>query len=181
VKVGNTLTATEGTWTSGTTFAYVWSSATTSTGIYTAIEGATAKTYVPTAANQTRFLKVTVTGSATGYTSVAKTSVATLAVAVGTFATPPVPTITGTKTVGQTLTANPGTWSPAADTYTYVWSRASTSTGTYATITGATSATYTLQSADAGKFIKVTVTGTKAGYTTVTSGLSIATTVIAAG
>jgi hypothetical protein len=62
-----------------------------------------------------------------------------------------------------------------------VWSRASTSTGTYATITGATSATYTLQSADAGKFIKVTVTGTKAGYTTVTSGLSLATTVIAAG
>jgi hypothetical protein len=101
-------------------------------------------------------------------------------VAAGTFATPPLPTISGTVKVGETLTANPGTWSPGAETYTYQWSRANTATGTYTPITGVTIATYTLQSADLGKFIKVTVTGTKPGYTNITSRLSAATTVIVA-
>jgi hypothetical protein len=73
------------------------------------------------------------------------------------------------------LTANRGNWTTAADTYTYTWLRANTADGTYSTIVGATTATYTLQNADRDKFIKVTVTGIKAGYASITSGLSDAT------
>jgi hypothetical protein len=53
--------------------------------------------------------------------------------------------------------------------------------GPYVAISGATTATYTLQSADLGKFIKATVTGIKTGYTNITSGVSLPTTVIVAG
>ncbi|MEN9910982.1 MAG: hypothetical protein RLZZ441_550, partial [Actinomycetota bacterium] len=123
--------------------------------------------------------RVTVTWQKSGSGDTPKTAT-TVVVAAGTFATPPIPTITGTKSTGETLTANRGTWTTAADTYTYTWSRASVAKGPYTTISGATSATYVLTSADLGKFIKVTVTGTKSGYTTITSGPSLATTVITA-
>ena len=81
------------------------------------------------------------------------------------------PTITGTAKVGQTLTAVPGTWSPAPVALSYQWKRGGTA------ISGATSATYKTVSADAGKAITVTVTGTKAGYTTL-SKTSAAKTVV---
>jgi YVTN family beta-propeller protein len=182
VKFGNTLTATPGTAPAGATVkSYQWSRATTATGVFTNITDATASTYALTASDVARFIRVTVTWQKSDYNDTPKASATTVVVAAGTFATPPVPTITGTKAVGQTLTANPGTWTPAVDTSTFTWSRATKATSKYTTIAGATTSTYTLQSADLGKFIKVTVTGTKAGYTTITSGLSAATTVIVAG
>jgi hypothetical protein len=184
VKFGNTLTAVPGVVPAGTTGAtvkgYQWSRATTATGVFENITDATSSTYALTASDVTKFIRVTVTWQKSGSGDTPKTSATTVAVVAGTFATPlPIPTISGTKAVGQTLTANPGTWTPAVDSSTYTWWRANTATGKYATIAGATTATYTLQSADLGKFIKVTVTGTKAGYTTVTGALSAATTAIA--
>jgi hypothetical protein len=181
VKFGNTLTAVPGAAPSGATVqGYQWSSASTLTGAYTAIDGATSSTYALTPGDVTRFLRVTVTWQKSGNANTPKASASSVAVAAGTFATPPLPTISGTVKVGETLTANPGTWSPGAETYTYQWSRANTATGTYTAITGVTTATYTPQSADLGKFIKVTVTGTKPGYTNITSRLSAATTGIVA-
>ena len=181
VKVGSTLTVAPGTTPLGAAKKSTqWSSAATLTGSFTPIEGATANTYVLTADDRTRFIRVTVTWEKSGNGDTPKTAT-TVAVAAGTFATPPIPTITGTKTVGQTLTAIEGTWSPTTDSYTYQWSRASGAKGPFIAIGGATAGTYTLTSADLGKLIKVTVTGTKSGYTTITSGLSLATTVITAG
>jgi hypothetical protein len=181
VKFGNTLTAVPGVVPSGATVkGYQWSRATTATGVFENISNATSSTYALTASDVAKFIRVTVTWQKSGSGDTPKTSATTVAVVAGTFATPlPIPTISGTKAVGQTLTANPGTWTPAVDSSTYTWWRANTATGKYATIAGATTATYTLQSADLGKFIKVTVTGTKAGYTTVTGALSAATTAIA--
>jgi hypothetical protein len=182
VKFGNTLTALPGTAPAGATVkSYQWSRAATATGVFENITDATLSTYALTASDVTKFIRVIVTWQKSGSGDTPKTSATTVVVAALSFATPPVPTITGTKTVGQTLTANRGTWTTAADTYTYTWSRATVAKGPYVTISGATTATYTLQSADRGKFIKVTVTGTKSGYTTITSGLSAATTVIVAG
>jgi hypothetical protein len=80
--------------------------------------------------------------------------------AAATFATAPVPTITGTAKIASTLTANPGTWTPLPS-FTYQWKRGGTA------ITGATAATYKPAAADAGTTLTVTVTGTKTGYTTV--------------
>jgi hypothetical protein len=78
------------------------------------------------------------------------------------------PAITGTDSVGSVLTATAGTWS-GSPTFAYQWSECPTScTGSNATtISGATSATYTLQSGDAGDVIYVAVTATNADGSTV--------------
>jgi hypothetical protein len=67
-----------------------------------------------------------------------------------------VPTITGTATVGQTLTAGNGTWNGAPKAYAYVWKRDGTA------IAGATAKTYLLVAADATHVITVTVTAADA-------------------
>jgi hypothetical protein len=69
------------------------------------------------------------------------------------------PTISGTTTFGQVLTTTTGTWSNSP-TYAYQWSRSATSGGSYTNISGATSATYTLVTADVGQYLKSTVTAT---------------------
>ena len=66
------------------------------------------------------------------------------------------PVITGTTTVGQTLTTTTGTWTGSPTGYTYQWKRSGTN------ISGATASTYTLVSADATTFVTVLVTATNA-------------------
>jgi len=163
--VGSTLTVSVGTWTpTGTTTSVQWFR----NGV--AISGATRTTYVVVAADAGTSLTVSVTGTKTGFSPVTKTSAAA-AIPGAVFATAPTPTISGTATVGSTLTVTPGTWSPAA-TLTYQWFRDGVA------IPGATSNKYVLVTADAGHKMTVTVTGSKAGYTT-TSKTSAATAAVA--
>jgi hypothetical protein len=179
VKAGSTLTAAPGTAPAGATLkGYQWSWATTATGAYTPIAEATASTYVLTGADTAKFIKVAAIWSKADYSDTSGLSAATVVVAAGTFATTATPTITGTLTVGSTLTANEGAWSPAPDSYTYKWFSATTATGTYTLITGATSKTYLLKTADRLKFLKVEITAVKTGYTTSIAFRSGATTVI---
>lgn len=149
-KVGSTLTATAGTWSPSANIAYQWKS----NG--TAIKGATRSTYVVQAADHTKKITVTTTGSRTGWTSKTRTSSATSAV-VTTFAAAPAPKITGTVKVGSLLKATTTGWSPTP-TFTYQWLRGGTA------IAGATTASYTLTSADYGKLISVKVVGKKTHY-----------------
>ncbi|MBO0983341.1 hypothetical protein [Rathayibacter sp. SD072] len=166
--VGSTLTANPGTWDAGTVLTYQWKK---NGGVY--LSGATAKTYVLKAADAGATLTVSVTGTKPGFSPATKTSATTAAVANGAVLTGPIPTITGTATVGQKLTAVPGTWAPAPVTLAYQWKRAGVA------ISGATASTYTLVAADAGAAITVSVTGTKTGYSALTK-TSTATTVKAA-
>ena len=164
-KVGSVLTATPGTWgPAPVTLAYQWKRA----GV--AIPGATASTYTLTGSDYAKAITVTVTGTKSTYTTVAKTSAATAAVAAGTL-TAPTPTISGSKTVGVTLTAVPGTWGPAPVTLAYQWFRSGVA------ITGATASTYKLTTTDQGKTLTVRVTGSKTGYTAVAR-TSVATTTV---
>ena len=71
-----------------------------------------------------------------------------------------VPTISGSAVAGQKLTAKPGAWTSGA-AFTYQWSADG------AAIPGATSASFTLTTAQLGKSVTVTVTGAKNGYTAV--------------
>jgi len=66
-------------------------------------------------------------------------------------------TITGNAVVGATLTA---TATPKAATGNYKWISSDTLDGTYIDISGATTSTYVIDVAYAGKFIKATITGT---------------------
>ena len=150
-KVGYALTANPGTWGPGTvTLTYQWYRA----GV--AITGATRGTYLLTNTDAGKAISVRVKGAKTGYSSITRASVATAAIAAGLVA--PTPTITGTKRVGYTLTANPGAWGPAPVTLAYQWYRSGVA------ISLATAKTYKLVSADRYDTIKVRVVGTKTGY-----------------
>lgn len=164
VAVGSTVTAVPGAWgPAPVTLTYQWLRS------GTAISGATASTYALVSADQGLPITVRVTGSKAGYATASTTSSA------GLWAlTTATPTITGTPTVGATLTAQPGTWAPAPVTLTYQWKRAGVA------IPGATSATYTIGSDDLGKTLTVTVTGSKSGYATATA-TSAATATVGSG
>lgn len=69
------------------------------------------------------------------------------------------PSISGSAVVGQTLTANNGTWASQTNpTYTYQWQRCDAQGNSCAAISGATAQTYVVQQADVGKTLRVTVT-----------------------
>lgn len=150
--VGYTLTASTGTWSpTPDSFAYQWYRA------GAAISGATASTYTLTSSDKDKAITVRVTARKAGYVSTARTSAATGAI-LGVYSTAPTPTISGTKAVGYTLTANAGTWSPTPTSFTYQWYRGSTA------ITGATYRTYKLTSSDKGQVVKVKVRPVLTGY-----------------
>ena len=162
--VGYTLTAGVGAWSpAATSYTYQWYRS------GAAISGATASTYKLTSTDAGKTITVRVTGVRSGYVTKAVTSAATSAV-LKVFTTAPVPTISGTRKVGYTLTSVVGTWSPTPSGTTYRWYRSGV------LISGATARTYKLTSLDKGKTIKVTVTRSLAGYLTTarTSGATAA-------
>jgi trimeric autotransporter adhesin len=79
------------------------------------------------------------------------------------------PTISGTTTKGLALSVTNGTWANNPTSYSYTWSRATTSGGSYSTISGATSNTYTLVDDDVGYFLKATVTATNSAGNSIAS------------
>ncbi|WP_157073111.1 ExeM/NucH family extracellular endonuclease [Kribbia dieselivorans] len=154
-KVGTTLRAVPGTWDDGVKLTYQWKR----NGV--AIAGATKTWYKLGAADAGKRITVTVTGTKTGYVTVAKTSARTRVVAKGTLTTVK-PRISGTGKAGSTLRVLRGSWKPAPVNYSYRW---------YANgkaIPGATKTTYKVAAKYKGTKIVVKVTGRKAGYVTAT-------------
>jgi hypothetical protein len=72
------------------------------------------------------------------------------------------PTITGTARVGETLTAQNGTWSNSPTAFQYQWQRCNASGAACTNISGAVEKTYLLTSADSGRSMRVRVTGINA-------------------
>jgi lysophospholipase L1-like esterase len=153
---GQTLTASTGTWSATPdSYTYQWRRAGSN------ISGATSSTYVLQVADEGQAITVTVTAAKAGYTSGSATSSSVTPSAGGgsTLTNTVLPAISGTTTEGQTLATANGTWSATPDSYTYQWKRAGSN------ISGATSSTYLLVTADVGATITVTVTASKTGYT----------------
>jgi hypothetical protein len=151
--VGQTLTVITGDWDEDTTLSCQWYRGTT------AITRAKSSSYVVTANDVGLALSVRVKGSQVGYTAVTQSSSPT-ALVLYSFTNSPIPTITGTRTVGSTLTAVPGAWD-ASTTFIYQWLRDGSP------INRATGSTYRQVPADAGKVINVQVTGSKTNYSSV--------------
>ena len=79
------------------------------------------------------------------------------------------PAVTGTATVGSTLTTTVGIWTYVPTTYTYQWRRSG------ADIAGATATTYVIVTADKGNQLSCYVTATNAaGSTSVASNSTVA-------
>lgn len=72
------------------------------------------------------------------------------------------PAITGTPTVGQTLTVSNGTWTNTPTSYTYQW-QVSFAPGDYTNIPGATAATYVPVSGNEGGSVRAIVRAQNAG------------------
>jgi hypothetical protein len=151
-RQGELLTATTGEW-SGTSpiqFAFQWRRGTT------AITGATAATYTAQAADVGQVLSVLVTATNGGGAAQA-TAVPTAAVMPALL--PPVnttaPAISGIAQEGEVLTATTGSWTGTTPIqFAFQWQRGASQ------IAGATAASYTVQSADVDRTLRVIVTAT---------------------
>lgn len=152
-RVGSTLTAVPGTWDAGATLAYQWLLDDAP------IAGATSSTYSPVASQVDHDLRVAVTGTRPGYTTVTRTS-SKVTVTASDAPVSPTPTVTGLPRVGETLTVVPGEWSDGA-VLSYQWFVGGLP------VTGATDTTYVPVADDLGKAVTVTVTGTRTSGVTV--------------
>src|ERR1700730_9658776 len=151
-RVGQTLTATTGTWTHNpTSFTYQWNRA------GGAISGATASSYVSVTGDIGTTLTVSVVATNTGGSSSPATSAPTSAVIDIIPANSSVPTISGAAQVGQTLTATTGTWTHNPTSFTYQWNRAG------GAISGAAASSYVPVTVDIGTTLTVSVVATNAG------------------
>ncbi|MFC5358592.1 DUF4347 domain-containing protein, partial [Azospirillum himalayense] len=177
--VGNALTTTNGSWSDadgdGRSYSYQWYRADDSNGTNAAsISGATSSSYTLTTSDAHKYLRVVVTandGKGGTPTATSAYTAITNSLPVNSAA----PSVTGTATVGNALTTTNGTWSDAdgdGRSYSYQWYRADDSNGTNAaSISGATSSSYTLTTSDAHKYLRVVVTANdgKGGTPTATS------------
>jgi hypothetical protein len=160
LTVGSIITVSNGSWTNTPTYGFQWKRNTT------IIAGATNANYTLVTADVGDTLTCTVTAT----NAVGSSAITTAATGVITPVTglPPstatLPTITGTPAyVGAVLTVNQQTW-VGSPTLTNQWNRNG------AAIAGATGNTYTVQSADVGTSLTVSVKGVNSfGQSTATS------------
>ena len=157
-EVGEALSVTNGTWTGFPvpTFAYQW----TRGGVD--IAGANSSTYTLVDADDGATVACDVTGANTAGTAEASSNGIAVTYPSPLFTTPA--SISGSATVGGTLTADPGAADPVNGVaFSYQWTRDAS------LISGATAAAYLLVSADEGAEVTCIVTATTNHPTTPTA------------
>jgi hypothetical protein len=152
-QVGSKLTATAGSWSmSGVDLRYSWRADSVS------IPGANKSTFVVQPDQVGKHIRVRVYASKSGQPTVSRRSDETAAVARGLVSNVDQPTIQGSAQIGQTLTADPGAWTPSDASLAYVW-RADGEP-----IPGENGTTLSLGPDMLGKVIGLRVWATKDGY-----------------
>jgi hypothetical protein len=174
-SVGQTLTATDGTWSNApTSFTDQWLRCNGGGNSCVSVASATQKTYPLVAADEGHTIKIRVTATNADGSTPAE-SAATQAIGPATSTGAPKntnrPVISGTPTVGHTLTAGQGSWTGNPTAYTYQWQHCNADNiGACSDVVGATSAGYALHTADLGYRMRARVTAKNAkGSATATS------------
>ena len=157
VELTAALTDIDGTPTAVT---WQWDRSTSNTGGWSDIPGATSATYTPGEADVGNYLQATASYAdphGSGKSESAVTSAAVLAASTegtpGTVALTPSTQLTSGDSVTATLTDADNPSNQA-----WQWARSSTASGTFTNIPNATSASYTTADADAGNYLRATVT-----------------------
>ena len=173
--VGQTLTAANGTWSNTpTSYDYQWLRCNATGGSCVNVANGTQKTYtlVGADANHTMRVKVTAT-NADGSSSAqsAQTDPVAPASAGAVPRNTDRPEISGTPEVGETLTADEGTWTGTPTSYSFQWQRCDADNIVAClNVAGATSKSYALHTGDLGYRLRVRVTADNArGATTASS------------
>ena len=161
-EVGQTLTAdtsgiTDINGLSSATFAYQWKRVTA--GVVADISGATDQAYVLSSADERTTLRVTVTYTDDDGYAESLTSRDSATIVPANNPATGAPTVTGTATEGQVLTASEtGIMDTnGLTTATFLWRWIRVDENSEAAIQGATGTTYTITAADVGKRLKVRV------------------------
>jgi glucosylceramidase len=150
---GRTLTASTGSWDpQPTAFALQW------LADGSPIAGATDEHYAVDESDVGSRLSVAVTASKEGYTSTVRISAQTAPVAPGAISNVAPPSVSGEPRVGMPLTALLGSWSPAAESYSYQWLLDGSP------ISGASMLTFVPTPSMAGKHVSVLVTASRPGW-----------------
>lgn len=161
---GKRLTASPGTWTSGSTisFAYQWYRCDANAAHCSSIHRATKATYTAVAKDAGHTIGLTVkatdaTGSTPAYAPVAGLIADANAPAVATAQ----PALVGDPKVGTALTAQAPKWTTAQTAITNAWLRCNANGRLCTPIAGAKGGTYTLSAADTGHTVVVATTAQK--------------------
>ncbi len=164
LQEGELLTADPGTWTgSPTSYAYAWYSCSAGFADCDYIAGATQQTLLADAADVGRYIGVDVIATNAEGNSDPVAALPRGPILVGYPEVTTLPAVAGTPQEGQTLTADPGTWTPAATSYTYQWIGCDAALTACDAIAGATAPTYRLAPGDVGRRLVVGVVATNAG------------------
>ena len=157
-QVGQTLSTTDGTWQgiATITFAYQWRRDAVN------ISGATSSTYTLLAADYTTDIDCVVTATnGLGSASEDSNDIANIAGTAPSISG--VPTISSQTQVGGTITATAASVTGVpTPTTSWQWQRSADGSTGWANISGATSSTYTLVSADDTKYVRAVQTSTNA-------------------
>jgi hypothetical protein len=175
--VGQTLTATNGTWTNTpTSYAYQWQQCNGGGNNCVDVKKATQQTYTLVKGDAGHTMRVNVTATNADGSGIARSAQTAPVVSVTSSAAPKntsPPTISGTAKVGQTLTANDGSWSGNPTSYTYQWQRCDADVAVCTDVAGATGKTYSVTIASLGYRLRVRVTAHNAkGTGTATSAIT---------
>jgi sugar lactone lactonase YvrE len=160
---GHTLAASTGTWTGDppTSYSYQWQTCNSSGESCTNISGATGTAYTLDSSDVGDTVRSVVSAkNSAGSTSATSEP---SAVVVGLPVVTSAPSISGTATAGQTLTASTGAWTGTTPiSYTYQWKSCNEHGEDCADIMGATESKYELGTGDVGTTLRVVATADNA-------------------
>lgn len=156
VQEGQILSVSNGSWSNNpTSYSYQWRRG----GVAIAGSINASRTLTSADVGAAMSCVVTATNAAGSTPAATANTVAVIAASVPVPVNTVAPAVTGTGTVGQVLATDNGTWSNSPTSYAYAWRRDGVD------ISGATSQTYKLVDADAGKAITCRVFATNGGGT----------------